>query len=186
MTVQALETEENSMSSLDALRDSLPDAARDIKVNLQNVLAESTLTEAQRWGTAIACAYASKNASLAEALIAEGKADANTVDDARAAAILMGMNNVFYRFKHVMGKESYSSKPARLRMTRIAKPASTKLDFELFCLAVSAVNFCEACIKAHEKTVLDGGMSEDNVFDAVRIAATVHAVATGMLVASTA
>lgn len=168
------------MSQLEALRDSLPDVARDIKVNLQNTLAESTLNDAQRWGVAVACAFASRSPKLAQALIAEGKADANVVEDAKAAAALMGMNNVFYRFRHLIGKEGYTSKPARLRMTRIAKPATNRLDFELFCLAVSAVNNCEACIKAHEKTVLEGGMTEDQVFDSVRIAATVHAVAVAM------
>jgi alkyl hydroperoxide reductase subunit D len=168
------------MSQLEALRESLPDLARDLKVNLQNTLADSTLNDAQRWGVAIASAYASRSPKLAEALIAEGKAEAGVVEDAKAAAALMGMNNVFYRFRHLIGKEAYSSKPARLRMTRIAKPASNKIDFELFCLAVSAVNNCEACIKSHEKVVVDGGLSEDQVFDSIRIAATVHAVAVSL------
>ena len=168
------------MSQLEAIRESLPDLARDLKVNLQNTLADSTLNEAQRWGVAIACAYASRSPKLADALIAEGKAEAGVIEDAKAAAALMGMNNVFYRFKHLIGKESYATKPARLRMTRIAKPATNKVDFELFCLAVSAVNNCEACIKSHEKVVVDGGLSEDQVYDSIRIAATIHAVAVSM------
>lgn len=168
------------MPTLDELRDSIPDFGRDIKVNLQNVLNESTLSEAQRWGVAISCAYASGSPELAQALIAQGKAEPGVVDDAKAATAIMGMNNVFYRFRHVMAKEGYNTKPARLRMTRIAKPASSKLDFELFCLAVSAVNFCEACIKAHEKTCLEGGITEDQIFDAIRIASTVHAAAVSL------
>jgi alkyl hydroperoxide reductase subunit D len=168
------------MPTLDELRDSIPDFGRDIKVNIQNVLNESTLSEAQRWGVAISCAFASRSPELAQALIAQGKVEPGVVDDAKAAAAIMGMNNVFYRFRHVMAKEGYNTKPARLRMTRIAKPAASKLDFELFCLAVSAVNFCEACIKAHEKTALEGGITEDQIFDAVRIAATVHAAAVSL------
>lgn len=171
------------MSQLEAIRESLHDAARDQRINLQGVLGDGPLNDAQKWGTAIACAYASRNAKLAEALIEAATAkgvEAATIEDARAAASLMGMNNVYYRFRHVIGKDAYKSKPARLRMTRIAKPASNKLDFELFCLAVSAVTFCEACIKSHEETVVNGGLSEDHVHDAVRIAAVVNAVAVSM------
>ena len=106
------------------------------------------------------------------------------VEDALAAASLMAMNNVYYRFRHLAGKPSYSEKPARLRMNRIAKPATPRADFELVCLAVSAVNGCEACIQAHEKAVLEGGLTEDHVHDAVRIAAVVRAAATALDAAS--
>ena len=94
-----------------------------------------------------------------------------------AAAALMGMTNVFYRFRHLVGKEGYAQLPARLRMNRIAKPAADKLDFELFCLAVSAVNACEACVRSHEEALLKGGITEAQVHDAVRIAATIHGLA---------
>jgi alkyl hydroperoxide reductase subunit D len=97
-----------------------------------------------------------------------------------AAASLMAMNNIFYRFRHMIGKEEYSQKPARLRMQRIAKPATNKADFELFCLAVSAINGCEACVRSHEVVVVEGGLTEDHVLDAVRIASVVHAAAVSL------
>jgi alkyl hydroperoxide reductase subunit D len=170
------------MSLLDEARDALPDAALDLKLNLQSVLAESTLSPAQRWGTAVAAAVASRNARLREAVIAEARAqaDAAAVDDGIAAAALMGMNNVYYRFRHLIGREAYAEKPARLRMNRIAKPAGPKVDFELFCLAVSAINGCETCMKSHERVVLGAGLSEDQVHDAVRIAAVVHGAAVAL------
>jgi alkyl hydroperoxide reductase subunit D len=174
------------MSALDEARDALPDAARDLRLNLQSVLAESTLSPAQRWGTAVAAAVASRNARLREAVIAEARAqlhpgaDAAAVDDGIAAAALMGMNNVYYRFRHLIGREAYAEKPARLRMNRIAKPAGPKVDFELFCLAVSAINGCETCMKSHERVVLGAGLSEDQVHDAVRIAAVVHGAAVAL------
>jgi alkyl hydroperoxide reductase subunit D len=65
-------------------------------------------------------------------------------------------------------------------MQRIAKPASNKPDFELFCLAVSAVNGCEQCIQSHERVVLQGGVTEDQVNDAIRIASTMHAAAVAL------
>jgi alkyl hydroperoxide reductase subunit D len=170
------------MSRIEELRASIPEAAKDIKLNLQSVLQPGALTPAQRWGVAIASAVATRNTSLRDALLADARAEigAEVIDDALASAALMAMNNVYYRFRHMIGKESYSQMPARLRMQRIAKPASNKADFELFCLAVSAINGCEMCIRSHEEVVLKGGISEDQVHDAVRIAATINAAAVAL------
>ncbi|HVG24581.1 MAG TPA: carboxymuconolactone decarboxylase family protein [Thermoanaerobaculia bacterium] len=167
------------MSAVEALRSSIPDVAKDIRLNLQSVLQPGSLTTAQRWGVAIASAVATRNAALRDAMIADAATEvgAEVIDDALAAAALMAMNNVYYRFRHLVGKESYSAMPARLRMQRIARPMTNKTDFELFCLAVSAINGCETCIRAHEDVVVKGGLSEDAVHDAVRIAATVNAAA---------
>lgn len=167
------------MSELAALADTIPDSARDIRLNLQSVLSGGALTPAQRWGVAVASSVASRNARLRKAVLHDARQEVaeTVIDDALAAAAIMGMNNVYYRFRHLVGKASYGEKPARLRMNRLAKPATTKADFELFSLAVSAINGCESCIRAHEKVVLEGGLSEEHVHDAVRIAAVVHAAA---------
>ena len=175
------------MAALDAIRDAIPELARDIRLNLQAVLQPGALTPAQRWGVALAAAAAARNAPLRDAILADASAevDAAVVDDALAAAALMGMNNVYYRFRHMVGKPSYSEKPARLRMNRLVKPATSKVDFELFSLAVSAINGCEACVRAHEQVVIAGGLTEDAVHDAVRIAAVVHAAAVALELAAT-
>jgi alkyl hydroperoxide reductase subunit D len=124
---------------------------------------------------------------LRKAVLAEARqrVDAAVIDDAFAAAALMAMNNVYYRFRHVVGKPVYATKSPRLRMNRLAHPASNKLDFELFCLAVSAINNCEACIQSHEKVVVDGGLSEEQVHDALRVAATVNAAAVALSMGTT-
>ena len=44
---------------------------------------------------------------------------------------------------------------------------------------------CEACVRAHEKTVTDGGLTADHVNDAVRIAATIYAAAVALESAET-
>ena len=92
----------------------------------------------------------------------------------------MAMNNVYYRIRHLVGKPDYGSKPARLRMNRRAQPATNRIDLELFALAVSAISGCEACVQAHERTVIAGGLSTDQVHDAVRLAATIVAVAVAL------
>ncbi len=171
------------MENLNQLREQLPDAARDIKINLTNVLQPGALNAAQTWGVALSTAYAARNEKLTKALLADAKTagiEDAVMEDARAAAILMGMNNVYYRFRHLIGKEDYSQKPARLRMMRLNQVTTNKVDFELFCLAVSAVNNCETCIKSHEAVVIEGGLSTDQVHDAVRIAAVIQAAAVAL------
>jgi alkyl hydroperoxide reductase subunit D len=174
------------MNSLETLRERLPEALKDLKLNLQTVTAPGTLGPAQRLGVALSAAAAARHPELRRALVAltEQEVGRAVVEDALAAAALMGMNNVYYRFRHLVGKPSYAEKPARLRMQRIAKPATNKVDFELFCLAVSAVNGCENCIRAHERVVTDGGLSEEQVNDAIRIASSVHGAAVALELAS--
>ena len=170
------------MEALDALRTAIPDAAKDIKLNLGSVLQGGALGPAQRWGVAVASAIAARNPRLREAILADAgrSAPPEVIQDAMAAAAIMAMNNDYYRFRHMVGKPIYSEKPAGLRMNRLAQPATSKVDFELFSLAVSAINGCEMCIRAHEKAVTDGGLTPDHVNDAVRIAATIQAAAVAL------
>lgn len=172
------------MASLEVIRGELADAHKDTRLNLQAVLEGGSLTPEQRWGVAVACAFAARNERLKEAIVNEAKkALANAepvIEDARAAASLMGMNNVYYRFRHMIGKESYSTKRPGLRMNRLAQVLTNKVDFELVCLAVSAINGCEMCVQSHEKIVIEGGLSEDQVNDAIRIASVIHAAAVGL------
>jgi alkyl hydroperoxide reductase subunit D len=172
------------MASLEVVRSELADAHKDTRLNLQAVLEGGSLTPEQRWGVAVGSAYAARNERLKEAMINEAKkalANAEPVlEDARAAASLMGMNNVYYRFRHMIGKESYSTKRPGLRMNRMAQVLTNKVDFELVCLAISAINGCEMCVQSHEKVVIEGGLSEDQVHDAVRIASVIHAAAVGL------
>jgi alkyl hydroperoxide reductase subunit D len=173
------------MSALESLRGRLPESARDIKLNLQSVLSSGALSVEQRWGVAVATAAAARNPELRAAVLADARREVApaVIEDALAAAALMSMNNVYYRFRHMIGKPAYSEKPARLRMNRLVKPATNKADFELFSLAVSAINGCEMCVRSHEAVVLEGGLSEEHVHDAVRLAATMQATAVSLEIA---
>jgi alkyl hydroperoxide reductase subunit D len=168
--------------ALEELRETIPEVARDIRLNLQSVLRETSLSAQQKWGVAVASAAAARNEQLRTAVISAARAevDAAVIDDALAAAALMAMNNVYYRFRHLVGKPAYSQKPARLRMNRMVKPSGSKLDFELFSLAVSAINGCGTCMASHEQVVTQGGLTEDQVHDAARIAATINAAAVAL------
>ncbi|MEW6736341.1 MAG: carboxymuconolactone decarboxylase family protein [Acidobacteriota bacterium] len=170
------------MSALETICTKIPDAAKDIRLNLQSVFQSSSLTNAQIWGTAVASAIATRNPELAQAILldAQSQVAANVIEDAKAAAALMAMNNVYYRFRHMIGKPGYDAKPARLRMNWIGKPLTNKIDFELFSLAVSAINGCELCLRSHENVVTDNGINEDQVHDVIRIAATINAAAVSL------
>ena len=165
--------------SLQALRDRLPEYAKDIKLNLGALAQEPVLSEKQRAGTFIASALGARNPEVAAAIVAEfaPKLDAKELAAARAAAAVMAMNNVYYRFLHLVENEEYGKLPAKLRMNAIASHGIPKADFELWCLAVSAINGCGMCIESHEKVVRKDGMTAEQVQAAVRIAAAVNAAA---------
>ena len=168
-----------SLEALEALRQRLPETAKDIKLNLQSVLGESSLTNDQKWGLAVASAIATRSAALRDATIADARRHVaqSVLDDAAAAAVVMAMNNIYYRFRHMVEKPAYGQKPPRLRMNRMNQPTTNKVDFELYSLAVSAIHGCEMCVRAHEKVVVEAGITEDQVNDTIRIAATIHAAA---------
>lgn len=172
------------MDHITELLSQLPDEAKDIRINLQRVLAaEESLDTEQTWGSALACAYFIRNAEIIEAILADAKAaeiSDEILTDAKAAAILMGQNTIYYRFRHLMNKESYNRRPANLRMMRMQKVASTKLLFELFSIGPAALKGCEMCLRAHEEQVKKGGLGEDQVHDVVRISAALFGLAVAL------
>jgi alkyl hydroperoxide reductase subunit D len=164
--------------TIEALKNRVPDYAKDIRLNLSSLANEVSLTTQQRAGTFIATALASRNAEVTRAILAEfgPQLSGEALTAAKAAASIMGMNNVYYRFVHLVGGD-YARMPAKLRMNVMAKPGVDKADFELWSLAVSAVNGCGMCLESHEKVVREAGLSQEQVQAAVRIASVVHAVA---------
>jgi alkyl hydroperoxide reductase subunit D len=174
-------------STLESLREQIPDFAKDIRLNLGTVMtAEGApdLSQDQMYGIALATAYATKHPQLVAAV--EGSAaalvDASIVQAAKAAASIMAMNNVYYRFLHLVHDAELSKLPAKLRMNVIANPGIAKVDFELMSLAVSAVNGCGMCMEAHVHEVSKAGVSKVGIQSAVRIAATINAVAQALTI----
>jgi alkyl hydroperoxide reductase subunit D len=165
--------------SVEKLLESIPAYAKDIKLNLSSVLKQSELTPQQLWGTAIACAIASRNKSVLDAISADSREHLSeqAADAARTAAAIMSINNVYYRFLHLTDNEKYKQIPARLRMQGIRTHGIDQLDFELWCTAVSAINNCKTCVASHEHVLREKGITEEQVTAAVRIAAVIHATA---------
>ena len=163
----------------------IPEHAKDLRLNLSAVLSSEGapgLNERQIAGVALASAIAARNAILVREIgaLAGQSLDAEHVTAARAAAAVMGMNNVYYRFVHLVENAEYGKLPAKLRMNVIGSPGIDKTDFELYSLAVSAINGCGACVAAHEKVVRTAGITAEGVQSTVRIAAVLHGIAVAL------
>lgn len=164
--------------SVQTLTHLIPAYARDIAVNLTNLAEETLLTEQQKWGTFLSCAHAVGVAEVIQHIEAASTAilSDEAADAARSAAAIMAMNNVYYRSLHLMHNQEYASLRASLRMNVLANPGVPKLDYELWSLAVSAINGCGLCLDSHEKVLRGHGMSNVQVQAALKIAAVVNAV----------
>jgi alkyl hydroperoxide reductase subunit D len=167
---------------LASLKSSIPDYAKDIRLNLDSVLAETGaagLTGKQISLIALSSAIASRHPPLVAAIEEFGAQHANTqeLNGARTAAAIMAMNNVYYRFTHLVGDTEYSTMRAGLRMNAMSNPGCDKIDFELCSLAVSAINGCGMCMDSHEKNLRKHNISAQGIQSAVRIASVIHAAA---------
>lgn len=162
--------------------DRFPDYARDIKLNLDQLLNPQTQAEAlvgmtsiQVTGVALACAYAVKDMQMVEILKTDFQVTPDLEHAAQGAAVIMAMNNVYYRSMHLIEDKEISGFPARLRMNIIGKPGIAKGDFELMCLAVSAISGCGKCLNAHIHEVKKQNISNEGVHSAIRLAAVMQA-----------
>lgn len=168
--------------SINDFRKLLPEYAKDVKLNLSSVIsAEGApgLTDKQIYGSALAAAYASRSDKLVLAAQedARGYLSEEEISGAKAAATIMGMTNIYYRFLHLTSDTEFKKMPANLRMDVIAKHGIDGVDFELFSLAVSIVNGCDMCVDAHVKKALKHGVSREGVQSVARISAVIHAAA---------
>ncbi|MGZ8287372.1 MAG: carboxymuconolactone decarboxylase family protein [Allosphingosinicella sp.] len=166
--------------SLKQFAEILPDHAKDLRLNISSLLNDQTLGDQRKYGLLLACAHGTGYRPIVAAaeLEAEGKLSEEAANAARAAAAVMAMNNVYYRFVHLASNPEYGTLPARLRMNAIGAPGIEKEDFELFSLAVSAMNGCGMCLDSHERVLQQHKVKAETIQTAVRVAAVVKALAT--------
>jgi lipoyl-dependent peroxiredoxin subunit D len=172
--------------SVEKLRNDLGDHLKDVKLNLSMVLTEEGaphLTQKQIYLIALACAYATQNIELIAAIFADSTAILSEEERkaVKAASVIMGMNNIYYRFTHLVSDKNFAAMPAKLRMNVIGNPGIAKVDFELACLAVSAINGCGMCMDAHVRELQKAKVSQESIQSAVRIAAVLNAMAIAIL-----
>jgi alkyl hydroperoxide reductase subunit D len=165
--------------SIEALRAALPAYARDLATNLKVLSEETVLTDQAKWGCFVASAHAvgepSTPRAIETAALAAGVSP-EAIEAAKTASAVMAMNNVYFRALHLMAAPEYRDLPSRLRMNRPSRPGVPAVDYELWCLAVSAINGCGACLDSHEAELRERGVSSVQIQAVLRIAAVVNAV----------
>lgn len=172
--------------SIDNLKEALPEYAKDLKLNLGSLSRTTVLDDEKLWGTLLASAAATRNATVLRE-IADEAADnlsAEAYNAALGAASIMGMNNVFYRGRGFLGGKYDDLRPG-LRMNIIGNPGVDKSTFELWSLAVSAINGCEHCVGAHENIVREAGVDREAVLEALKVASIVAGVGQAIGIAET-
>ncbi|MGC5562967.1 alkyl hydroperoxide reductase [Streptomyces sp. FR-108] len=164
--------------SLDALKSAIPEYAKDLRLNLGSVIGDSGLPQQQLWGTVLACAIASRSPRVLRELEEEANAKLSpeAYTAAKSAAAVMAMNNVFFRTRHLLSDPAYGTLRAGLRTNVIGDPGVAKVDFELWALAVSAINGCGECLDSHEQVLRGAGVGRETIQEAFKIAAVVQAV----------
>lgn len=168
--------------SIEDLKGKLPDFAKDVRLNLGSMAGDESFTPQQKYGLFVACALATRNDAVVKALVAEARPHLSpeALEAAKSAASIMAMNNVYYRFLHLSSNPVYGTLPARLRMNVIANPGVPKVDFELWCLAVSAMNGCGTCVDSHEKVLVGAGVDTSLIQTSVRFAAIIQSAAVAL------
>ncbi|HLR24997.1 MAG TPA: carboxymuconolactone decarboxylase family protein [Fodinibius sp.] len=172
-----LELDESySSTSLDALVEGESRYVKDLRVNLKNTLKSDHMSDKETALIALAISANFKNEPLKKyfkALAVSNEATGEEIGDTIACTSLLSANNVFYRYRHFVDKESYNKMSARIKMNIMAKPKLEKEFFELISLAVSAANGCEMCVQSHEKSLIKMDSSEERIFDAIRLTSVI-------------
>ncbi len=157
---------------------------KDLKINVSNAINNTqhlSRKEALLLSLAVALNEKSRLLQKSFTLLAkeEGATEAE-IAEMVACTSLMSTNNVFYRFRHFLGKDFYNNQPAGIKMSIMMNPVTGKEFFELTSLVISAINGCEMCVSSHEQSVLQHGSSESKVFEAVKTGAIIKGLITAL------
>lgn len=156
------------------------DILKDTKINFERILnEEAALTRAQTAFIALACSYTLGQEDLRKKINAHfsEKLSEEICNAAKICASLMAMNNVYYRFTHLVQDKSFSTMNPMLRMSGLINHGVDAVDFELAALAVSALNGCGMCMDAHTEKLKKENVSRESIQGAIRMAAVLNATA---------
>lgn len=162
---------------VDALKEnSIPDYAKDTKLNIDAVIKRSSLPVEEAEAIALAASFATGNSKL-WTWIHSQITDRKEADAALTAASIMAQNNVWYPYVEMADDEQLKGLPAQLRMNAISTHGgTTKARFEAYSLAASIVGKCHFCVKAHYETLKQEGYTVEQLRDIGRIAAVMTSV----------
>ena len=164
------------MEFLNQIKSLIPDYAKDIRLNVDSVVARSSLEPADALGAMLAAAFAARSKTLSDAIRNSGQLNEADVNGALTAAALMGMNNVWYPYVEMANDNDLKTQRAELRMNAYATHGGIeRRRFEMFGLAASIIGKCHFCVTAHYSALKELGMTVVQLRDVGRIAAVVTA-----------
>ena len=169
------------MSNVTPLKNLIGDFAKDIRLNISSILTGTTptdLTNNQILGVTLAVSYATGNSKLIETVQTSLCSDLSQeeVQAAKSAASIMAMNNIYYRSINQVSDDAFKKLPTGLRMQVIGRPGIDKVTFELYCLAISALNGCGHCLDSHSSVLVKAGIKHQDIQLAIKIASVINAV----------
>ncbi|MFA9440925.1 carboxymuconolactone decarboxylase family protein [Uliginosibacterium sp. sgz301328] len=166
------------MEALNAIKELIPDYAKDVRLSIDGVIARSSLPANEAVGAALAAAFAAKNTTLVKIFRESGLLAPEEVQAAQTAASIMGMTNAWYSYLDMAADADLKTQQAGLRMNAYSTHGGVdQRRFELWALSASIVGKCKFCIAAHADVLRKVGLGTVELKDVGRIASVVNAVA---------
>jgi alkyl hydroperoxide reductase subunit D len=166
------------MQTLEDIKNSIPDFAKDIRLNFSSVIINSSHDDDLVYGCAYACSLSLGNMNIAKIFEDEcrSKISDSFVNSVKSIVSIMAMNNVWYKYRDAMPSMEMKVGPQKLRVNVMGTYAGLdKLLFESISLCISAVNGCQFCVKSHSQLLIDEGKTKNYVFEIGRIASVILA-----------
>jgi alkyl hydroperoxide reductase subunit D len=165
------------MTWVEQLQASIPEYAKDIKLNLDAVVYRSEIDSDFALHLSIASAFATGNPKLLAFLVSSSTNEIEK-NAALGAGAIMAQNNVWYPYSRKSHDDDFKKLNGQLRMNVIGSNGGTSKDkFEAYSLAASIIGKCDYCIIGHFDNLKKEGYSYEKLRDIGRVAATINALA---------
>tara|TARA_Y100001970_G_C13772668_1_gene621288 strand:- start:95 stop:628 length:534 start_codon:yes stop_codon:yes gene_type:complete len=166
------------MKTIEDLKNSIPNFAKDIRLNFSSIIMNSNYEDDLVYGCAYASSLSIGNKKFSKIFKDECK---NRLSDEFAESIkstvaIMTLNNLWYSYRDAMPSTEMRVGPQKLRVNIMGSFAGlNKILFESISLCVSAINGCKFCIKSHSQLLVDSGKTKDYILTIGRIASVIKA-----------
>ena len=165
--------------TFDELKNSIPEFAKDVKLNFSSLIKNSDFDDDLVYGCAYASALALNDKILSNAFEqeCEKRFGIDFVESVKSTVVIMTLNNTWYKYRDSMPNSEMKMAPQRMRVNVMANHAGLdKILFESLSLCISSINGCMFCIKAHSDLLLKNDKNNDFVFNIGRIASVISAL----------
>jgi len=150
---------------------------KDLRINFDKIRNKDSLTSTEFYLICLAGAkllnYQDLFLKSKEALKDLSEAELN---EAELSVGIVSMLNSYYKTKNLL-QEDFELGPAELRMQSLFNPVLGKRMFEILSLAISILNYCPYCVKAHAKECVKHGLTPEQIHDIIRLSSIINGMA---------